>query len=265
MSLEEKHRRLRELFLDHARVAVAFSGGVDSSLLLKVALDTLGAGNVMALHADSCLLSQTDRERVDGWAAANGFPGDILVRVPVLPLTWKPFVDNGPDRCYHCKRAIYREFLDLVERHGFAVLADGTNTDDLKARRPGLRAVRELGVTMPLVEAGLDKSEVRALAGQLGLSNRDTPSSSCLATRIPHGRPIDQELLTRIDSYEQGMAKLGFAHCRVRLSADDDSTVQIQLRETDFPLFTRPGMRVALVRYFQKNGINRVLLDLAGR
>jgi len=265
LTLEEKQRRLAELLLAHGRVAVAFSGGVDSSLLLGTALDVLGAGNVLALHGASVLEKEEERDRAVAWGGLNGYPSFEPVLVSLYPLKIKPFVQNGPRRCYHCKLAMYKEFLDLADRRGFPVLADGTNTDDLKERRPGLRAIRELGVATPLVEAGLTKSDIRHLARRMGLANWDAPAASCLATRIPHGMDIDADLLGRVARYESGLEELGFSGSRARLVAQEEKTVVVQLRGRDFERFARPGMRVALLRLFQKMGIDKVLLDLEGR
>ncbi len=266
MLLEDKVRRLQEILLDCSRVAVAFSGGVDSSLLLKTALDTLGAGNVLPLFADSLLVTPADRDRALSWPGRHGYSKGVVVQsVELYPLTWKEFVRNPPERCYLCKFRIYSQFIDIMEKRGIKVLVDGTNTDDLKDRRPGLRAIHELGVRTPLVEAGLGKDEIRARSRELGLDTWQQPSSSCLATRLPHGMAVTEELLQRVARREQGLARLGFSGCRLRLDRDDQGMVYLQVRQEDLDRLLDQGMRMAVVRFLQKDGADKVYLDLEGR
>lgn len=266
MRLEDKVRRLEEILLDCSRVAVAFSGGVDSSLLLKTALDTLGAGNVLPLFASSLLVTPDDRERALSWPHRHGYGGGVVVEtVELYPLSWKEFVRNPPERCYLCKFRVYSQFMEIMEKRGVKVLVDGTNTDDLKDRRPGLRAIHELGVRTPLVEAGLGKDEIRAQSRELGLDTWQHPSSSCLATRLPHGMTVTEERLQQVAGLEQGLLQLGFAGCRVRLDRDDQATFYVQVCQEDMDLLLDQGMRMAVVRLLRKQGADTVYLDLAGR
>ncbi len=266
MRLEDKVRRLQEILLDCSRVAVAYSGGVDSSLLLKTALDTLGAGNVLPLFASSLLVTPADRERALSWPRRHGYGRGVVVEaVDLYPLSWKEFVRNPPERCYLCKFRVYSQFIAIMEKRGIRVLMDGTNTDDLKDRRPGLRAIHELGVRTPLVEAGLCKDDVRARSRELGLDTWQQPSSSCLATRLPHGMAVTEERLQQVARREQGLARLGFAGCRVRLDREDEGTAYVQVRQEDLERFLDQGMRMAVARLLGKEGVTRVYLDLAGR
>ena len=266
MQLADKVRRLQEILLAASRVAVAFSGGVDSSLLLKTALDTLGAGNVLPLFASSLLVTAADRERALTWPERHGYGKGVTVEaVELYPLTWKDFVLNPPERCYLCKFRVYSQFIDVMERGGIKVLMDGTNTDDLKDRRPGLRAIHELGVRTPLVEAGFSKDDVRARSRELGLDSWQQPSSSCLATRLPHGMAVTGERLQEVARHEQALAGLGFAGCRVRLDRQDSGVVYVQVQQADLDRLLDPGMRMAVTRLFGKQGVGRVFLDLAGR
>lgn len=265
MTLEQKTVKLHTILEEYGRVAIAFSGGVDSSLLLKSAIDTLGPGNVLALSARTCLVRPEEQQAAASWLDRHGLTGVDFQPVDLHPLSWKEFVGNSEERCYHCKLRIYKEFFEVMHKRDMQVLLDGTNTDDLKNRRPGLRAIHELGVKTPLVEAGFDKNDVRARSRILLLDTSERPSSSCLATRIPHGLEVTADRIDTIAGYEKGMEKLGFAGFRVRLHPLKEDAVILQLQEDDFERFSRPGMRVAVVRFFQKAGVRSIFLDLIGR
>lgn len=266
MYLENKIDRLKSLLQLYGRVAIAFSGGVDSSFLLKCALDVLGAGNVLVLFGRSELLKPSEIERAENWLANNGYSKGIeLETVHLQPLLWKEFVNNPENRCYLCKYRIYTLFRERMEKHGFPVLIDGTNIDDLKGNRAGLRAIHELGVKMPLIEAGFDKADVRSCSRQLGLTVWNQSSSSCLATRIPAGMQITTDLLQRIKGWEEGLEKLGFGGCRVRLEKERNDAVYVEIGAMDFDLMLNSSIRLALLRFFHNDGIRKVFLDLEGR
>lgn len=266
MHLENKTDRLKTILQTYGRVAIAFSGGIDSSLLLKCALDTLGLGNVLVLFGKSELLKPGEIERAEDGPTNAGYPRGVEFEILQLqPLTWKEFVDNAEDRCYFCKLRIYSLFRERAEKRGFSVLIDGTNIDDLKGHRAGLRAIHELGVQMPLVEAGFDKTDVRSLSRQLGLTNWNHASSSCLATRIPSGMKITGERLRRIEYWEEGVKRLGFVGCRVRMVSERDDTVYVEIGSADFDILLNPSIRLALLRFFQNNQVKKVLLDLDAR
>lgn len=266
MHIENKAHRLKAIIQGYERVAIAFSGGVDSSLLLKCALDTLGAGNIVVLFAASELLKAAEVERAENWLVDHGYPHGIeLERVNLQPLLWKEFVNNPEDRCYLCKLRIYTAFRERMGRRGFTVLMDGTNIDDLKGNRAGLRAIHELGVKMPLVEAGLDKLEVRRLSQQLGLAVWNQPSSSCLATRVPAGTRITAGLLQKIRAWEEGVENFGFVGCRVRVDSGREDTVSVEIGGKDFEALLNPATRLALLRFFHNSGVKKVFFDLEGR
>ncbi len=266
MQSRDKVEEFHRILSDYGRVGVAFSGGVDSSFLLKSALDILGAGNVVILHARSCLVKETEQKRAATWLSRHGYSSEIDARfIDLQPLGWKEFVNNPGDRCYLCKLRMYKRFLEEIESLDIHVLLDGTNTDDLKDRRPGLRAIHELGVQTPLVSCGLGKAEIRDLSRELQLDTSDQPSSSCLATRIPQGLEITEQRLQRIAAWEEGMASLGFDGCRVRMDAAAESVVYLQLLRDSLDQLYNPTIRRAVFRMLKNKGIDKVYLDLEGR
>ncbi len=266
MHLIDRYEHLKERLRGYGSVAVAFSGGVDSSLVLKCALDTLGADKVLALFARSDLLKGAEIEAALSWPEDHGYLGEqFLEIVDVQPLTWKELVLNPADRCFFCKQRLYTIFRERMEQHGFACLVDGTNTDDLKRRRPGLRAIHALGVRMPLVEAGFDKAEVRAVSQHLGLRTWNRPSASCLATRIPAGMEITGHRLRQVEMLESGLERFGLIGCRVRLHPEEEDAVQVEIRSRDFHILADEAIRLALLRFFRQQNIDRVLVDLEGR
>ena len=262
----EKVTKLHELLSDYGRVAVAFSGGVDSSFLLKSALDVLGAGNVVIVHARSCLQKSHEQQRADTWLSRHGYSPDIeQLVIELQPLSWKEFVTNPEERCYLCKLRMYGIFLDKLDKLDIHVLLDGTNIDDLKDSRPGLRAIHELGVQTPLVSCGLGKAEIRELSRELKLDTSEQPSSSCLATRIPQDLEITAQRLERIATWENGLAELGFDGCRVRMDGKSEKIVYFQIVQDDLEQFFNSAIRHAVVRFFKNLGIEQVYLDLEGR
>lgn len=213
---------------------VAFSGGVDSSLLLQASVE-VDRSRAVALFADSPLQSLADRENAVALAHRLGAQ---LRMVTVDPLLWPDFVANPPERCYLCKKSLYHRFQSLLPPG--SSLFDGTNLDDLAADRPGQRALAELGVVSPLALVGLRKAEVREAARRLGLPNWNRPAASCLATRIPSGFRICQEDLRQVEEYECLVRNHGFGHVRVRLNVGAHRSVTVELaREEmageDFP------------------------------
>ena len=251
---------------DLGRVAIAFSGGVDSSFLLKAALDILGAGNVTIVHGRSCLQKKIEQKLADTWLSRHGYSEKIEPLVLELaPLTWKEFVANPKDRCYLCKLRMYKLFLEELDKRDIHVLLDGTNIDDLKDRRPGLRAIHELGVQTPLVSCSLGKAEIRELSRAVKLDTSEQISSSCLATRIPHGLEITGPRLEHIAVWEEGLAGLGFDGCRVRMDNAEKKIVYLQLLHDDLGKFLNSSIRPAVVRFFKNKKIEQVYLDLEGR
>ncbi len=256
-SLEDKCRKLESRLDRHKRVAVAYSGGVDSSYLAWFVKHALTRG-VHALFADSPLAGARERGLARSLADAMGVE---FHTVSVNPLLLEGVRNNPPDRCYHCKRAIMEALLDQARRLECGILVEGSHAGDLEHHRPGRRALLELGVGSPLADAGLFKDEIRVLARSAGLSNWDRPSQSCLATRIPSGAAITPDLLKRIEAAENTLWAAGCRQVRVRVH---DRLARVEVSPQDFPLLLDEAFRQDLVRKFEKLGFLYVTLDLAG-
>ena len=259
VSLEEKKKNLEELIGQEGRLAVACSGGVDSTLLLKVTYDVLGHENTIGVFADTPMLPSGES------AAARyviGLIGSRLLTVSLNPLSWPEFTANPLERCYLCKKKIYQTFLDKLTELDFTVLVDGTNFDDLSDFRPGLKALEELNIKTPLAEAGLTKKEIRSLSRNMNLPNWDKHSSSCLATRIATDQHISKKKLDLVSECESVLHGFGFMGCRVRIS--NDSAI-IEILEEDIERFTQKATRQAILKKFNDSGLAKVLLDMSGR
>lgn len=257
--LADKQKKLEAIISRETRAAVACSGGVDSTLLLKFTHDILGHDNTIAVFAETPLLppgeAKAAREVVNS-------VGSRLLNVSLNPLVWPEFIKNPQARCYLCKKKIYQTFLEKLAELQFSTLMDGTNLDDLSDFRPGLKALRELNVKTPLADAGLTKDEIRQLSRDLNLPNWDKLSSSCLATRIATGEQISEEKLELIKKCENFLEELDFWGCRVRIT--NDSAV-IEVLEDDIKRFAEQGTRVAVYNKFNNFNIKKVFLNVCGR
>jgi uncharacterized protein len=238
-------------------LAVAFSGGVDSTLLLSLAVEALGE-RALAVTAVSPI--HTRREIADAIDLAGRMRcRHLLLRS--LEMERPEFYRNPSDRCYICKQALLRQIQAAAARRGFSCLAHGANVDDQADYRPGLRAADELGVMAPLAAAGMTKTMIRQLARERGLANWDRPAMACLATRIPHDTPITPALLDRIAAAEECLRQHGFVSPRVRCHGD---VARIECREADLARMLDPSIRAQLIRGFKAVGFRYVAMDLEG-
>jgi uncharacterized protein len=257
--LQEKYAEVGRVVNRFTRVGIAVSGGIDSTLLLSIASRALGADRVLPLFADSVLQTVADRRHIVAIGKEIGCPITII---EVDPLADDDFVRNPVNRCYHCKKKTFTLLLEKMRRHSISTLMDGTNYDDLQEVRPGLRVLEELQIVSPLAEAGMTKEEVRLLGRQLGLSNWNRPSGSCLATRIEPGRTITDALLAKIERCETYLHSLGFAGCRVRLDGDG---CRLELAAGDLDRFANAALIRETRNRFIEYGMSAVFLDMRER
>ena len=257
MGPDEKYERLLSLLRSCGSIAVAFSGGVDSSFLLKAAQEALGS-KTLALTADSVFIPRSEvREAV---AFCKGY-GIRQVILPIDVLDVAGVRDNPPDRCYHCKRGIFERMLAAAAEEGISVVAEGSNLDDEGDYRPGMRAIRELGVYSPLRDAGLTKADIRELSRRLGLKTWDKPSYACLASRFAYGETLDTARLHAVENAENVLHGYGLRQCRVRVHG---TLARIELMPEDFTKIMDEERRHEIVKRFKEFGFSYISLDLAG-
>jgi uncharacterized protein len=244
------------------RLAVAFSGGVDSSLLLALAREALGPDRVVAVTARSESLAG---DELDGCRRIAEALGVRLVLLETAELARPGYAANGPDRCYHCKSELFERIEgDVLAREGVRAVAYGATADDVGDHRPGMRAAREHGVVAPLLEAGLHKDEVRALSSALGLETWDKPAQPCLASRVPYGQAVTTDKLRRIEQAEAALHGLGLRELRVRHHGEAGEAIA----RVEVPLDVLPRLalelREAVVEALRAAGFRYVVLDLEG-
>lgn len=252
-----KYEKLKSIIKDCGKIAIAFSGGVDSTFLTKAAKDVLGE-NAVAVTISSILVTDDELKEADDFCKAENIE-HLIYNADVLSIPG--FENNPPDRCYICKKAIFTNVQNLVGERGISVIAEGTNVDDDGDYRPGMRAIKELGVRSPLKEAGLTKAEIRELSCMLGLKTWNKPSCACLASRFAYGEVINKDKLDMIYSAECYIRSLGFEQFRVRLQ---DGIARIELRPADIQKFIENGIKDKVSEKLHTLGFKYVSLDLDG-
>lgn len=258
----KKYDRLIKAITSFDKVAVAYSGGIDSTLLLYAAKTALGSDKVIALTIISSVSPTYAVQKLRS-VFREHFSVEVKHKeINADPLAWKDFVKNDLKRCYFCKKNMYSLLKDSMKDEEYHILLDGTNTDDIRDDRPGLKAILEMGVKTPLLDADLSKVEIRKIAKEIGLSNHSLPSNSCLATRVASCRIIDKEILERIDLAETFLLKAGFAGCRVKTTG---SYAIIEVQAADIDKILRPVNRNKITTYFHSLNFDEVGLNFRSR
>ncbi len=269
LTLSTKLQKLNKWFKQQGCVVVAYSGGVDSALLLYIGTQVLGTPHCHGLFADSCLVSKGAKSSCLAFAEKYKLS---VHQVSLEPLGFPFFVQNQEDRCYICKKNIYTAFFKSIESG--AILVDGTNCDDLAQHRPGFQALTELGVATPFLDCQITKFDVRSMSYHLGLSSWAKLSESCLATRVERDSMIDKETLIRIDQLEQDLHFLGLTGCRVMPRKHDllltvhtgqfEQIFASNMAQSIYDIAGRYGFAKVFLDLFEREGILPSLLEYIG-
>ena len=254
---QNKKEKLISIIEKYDNLIVAFSGGVDSTFLLKIAHENL-KGNVVAVTARSSVHPERETKFATEFAKSLGIKH---VMMQSREMSWPEFVANTKERCYICKKMLAQDLLKLASEMGVSNIAHGANMDDMDDYRPGFKAAEEMGIIAPLVDAGMTKKDIRMLSKKMGLDTWDKPSMACLASRIPYGTPITDEALNKIDRAEQLVLSLGFISCRVRYH---NEVARIEVSPGDFKRLFDDKTRMAIISKFKDIGFLYISMDLEG-
>ncbi len=257
MTLNDKFTKLKNNLQKMESVIIAYSGGVDSTFLLKAASDS-GLRKILAVTASS---ESLPGEELD---FAKKITSDFNIKHRVIKtdeLNDKNYTNNSPDRCYYCKQKLFAKLKDMSVQEGFSFILDGTNADDSNDWRPGRRAAMEAGVKSPLLNAYLSKKEIRDLSRTLKLPTWDKPATPCLSSRFPYGHKITAQALNKVHTAENFIKKLGIKEVRVR---DHNETARIEVAPDNFSLLLDENVRTEITRFLGKIGYKYISLDLQG-
>lgn len=258
MTTADKLEKLKGILRDMEKVVVAYSGGVDSAFLLKVAADTLGTENVMAILAISPTYPSREYNRALETAASIGVKVEIIHTKEADDPRFK---NNPVDRCYFCKHELFSRIAEYIAAGEFKNMVDGSNMDDLSDHRPGKKALHEKDIRSPLQDAGLSKSEIRVLSLELGLPTWNKDALACLSSRFPYGENIDLKKLQMVDAAENFLSDLGFKNIRAR---HEKNSIRIEVSSSQIKLFTDDALRMQVLAKMKELGYNYVSLDLEG-
>jgi uncharacterized protein len=257
LEVEKKLSKLREIIAKLDSVVVAFSGGVDSTLVTKVCYDVL-KDNAMAVTARSETYPDLEFKEAQKLAKEIGIKHLVI---DTSELAIEGFANNPPERCYFCKTELFGKLKDIAREQGFLNVADGANLDDTKEFRPGLQASKELNVRSPLKEAGLAKGDIREVSKMLNLPNWNKPAYACLSSRFPYGQSITEEKLSMVSEAEKYLRGLGLIQFRVR---HHETIARIEVLPEDIQILTTTPVREELTAKFKEIGFTYVTMDLAG-
>ena len=256
MTIEKEKRRLEQILKESRKVLVAYSGGVDSTFLLKFAVDCLGVENVGALIEKAEVYPDSEIEFAKKFAESAGIKTFVFSS---KKLSDRKFAENPEDRCFYCKKDLFSNMVKIAKKNGFDVIADGSNADDISDYRPGNKAKSMYGVISPLQMAGLTKKNIRELSKKMKLPTWNKPQMACLASRIPYGEKITVDRLKRILLAEEYLRKLGFKIVRVR---DYDSLCRIELNPSEIKRLIQ--LKEKVVKKLKKIGYLYITVDLEG-